>query len=276
MTRPIKTILVSLNNAEYFDNTMAAAIHIARHHDSHIIGLFVIPTAIDYSAPYGFGGAMAFTETNRFYRSRAASVEDSFNDLIRKEALNGEWRLANSLGYRVSDSVIEHGRECDLIILGNDNSMHEGIQFESRILEATGRPVLIIPNTAGADFSLKKATIGWDGSREAARAAFDAVPLLQMSEETEITVMNGNNEQEHSLDTPSLDLANSLARHGIKVEVVFRKTKKPVSQALLDVAETGDLLVLGAYGHSRLGEALLGGVTKAALSQMPCPILMSN
>lgn len=276
MTRPIKTILVSLNNHHCFDTTMAAARDIAQQYGSHIIGLYVIPTAIVYSAPYGYGGPVNFIEMNRFYRSKAAGIEDRFNDFRRKENLNAEWRLANSLGHFVSDAVIEHGRESDLIILGNDNSIHEGLQFESRIVQATGRPVLIIPNTTAINLRFKKAIIAWDGSREAARAAFDAVPLLQMSEETQVTCFNGNNERELSGDLPGSELANSLARYDIKAEVVSEKTKKSVSQALMNRAETGDLLVMGAYGHSRLREDILGGVTKAALSRMPCPIFMSN
>ena len=276
MTRPIKTILVSLNNSQFFENNMAMATQIAREFNSHIIGLYVVPSVIIYAAPYGYGGPINFTEMNRFYRSKASSVEDEFNDFIRKENLEGEWRRINSVGHFISDAIIEHGREADLIILGDDNSIKTDLQFEGRIVQDTGRPVLIVPNTTRKDFRFKKAIIGWDGSREAARAAFDAVPLLQMSDKTEVTCFNAHKEREISGDVPGSELANSLARYNINTEAVCQKTRKSISQALMDRAETGDLLVIGAYGHSRLREDIFGGVTNKALTDMPCPVLLSN
>jgi len=276
MTRPIKTILVSLNNTQFFDNNMAMATQIARQYDSHIIGLYVVPSTIAYTAPYGYGGPINFTEINRLYRSKAGGVEDDFNDFVRKEGLNGEWRQINSLGFFISDVIIEHGKEADLIILGDDNSINTDLQFESHIVQETGRPVLIVPNTTRKNFQFSKAIVGWDGSREAARAAFDAVPLLQMSRETEVTCFNAHKEREISGDVPGSELANSLARHDINATAVCEKTRKSVSRALMDRAETSDLLVMGAYGHSRLREDIFGGVTHQALTEMPCPILLSN
>lgn len=276
MTRPIKTILVSLNNAQFFENNMAMATQIARQYGSHIIGLYVVPSAIVYAAPYGFGGPINFTEMNRFYRAKASSVEDEFNDFIGKENLEGEWRRVNSLGHFISDAIIEHGREADLVILGDDNSLKSDLQFEGTIVQALGRPVLIVPNTTQKDYRFNKAIIGWDGSREAARAAFDAVPLLQMSKKTEVTCFNAHKEREISGDVPGSELATSLARYDINAEAVYEKTRKSISQALMDRAETGDLLVIGAYGHSRLREDIFGGVTNKALREMPCPVLMSN
>jgi len=276
MTRPIKTILVSLNNSQFFENNMAMAMQIARQYDSHIIGLYVVPSAIVYAAPYGYGGPINFTEMNRFYRGKASGVEDEFNDFIRRESLEGEWRLVNSLGHFIGDAIIEHGREADLIILGDDNSIKTDLQFESHIVQDTGRPVLIVPNTTRKDFRFKKAIIGWDGSREAARAAFDAVPLLQMSQKTEVTCFNAHKEREISGDVPGSELASSLARYDINAEAICEKTRKSISQALMDRAETGDLLVIGAYGHSRLREDIFGGVTNKTLTEMPCPVLMSN
>lgn len=276
MTQPIKTILVSLNNSQFFDSNMEMAKQIAREYNSHIIGLYVIPSIIVYTAPYGYGGPINFTHMNRFYKSKASGVEQDFRDFVKRENLNGEWRQVGSIGQIISHTIIEHGRESDLIILGDDSSLSTEVQFESHIVQATGRPVLIVPNTTRKDFNFNKAIIGWDGSREAARAAFDAVPLLQMSKTTEVTCFNAHKEREISGDTPGSELAASLARYNVSATVVSEKTRKSISQALMDRAETGDLLVIGAYGHSRLREDIFGGVTNRALTQMPCPILLSN
>ena len=276
MTRPIKTILVSLNNSQFLENNMAMAAQIARRYNSHIIGLYVIPSVIVYAAPYGYGGPMNFTHMNRFYKSKASQVEQNFRDYVAKEALNGEWRKVDSLGHFISDSILEHGREADLVILGNDNSLSTDDAFDGRIVRELGRPVLLVPNTHQSDFSFKKAVVAWDGSREASRAAFDAVPLLQMAGKTEVTCFNPHREREISGDVPGTALAEALSRYDIKAETVSEKTKKSVGRALMDRAETGDLLVMGAYGHTRLRENIFGGVTRKALSRMPCPILMSN
>ncbi|MEP3655655.1 MAG: universal stress protein [Litorimonas sp.] len=276
MNRSIKTILVSLNSPQFFDNNMAMATQIAREYESHIIGLYVVPSAIVYTASYGYGGPINFTELHRFYRSKASEVEGLFIEWVEKEGLSAEWRKTSSLGHFVSDAIIDHGREADLIILGDDNSTNTDVQFEGRIVQSTGRPVLIVPNSTRSDFRIKKAIVGWDGSREAARAAFDAIPLLKMSDKTEITCINAHKERQMSGDTPGSELAKSLSRYSINVEAVSTKTKASIPSALLEKAEEADLLVIGAYGHSRLREDFFGGVTNRTLAQMPCPVLLSN
>jgi len=276
MTRPIKTILVSLNNTAFFDSNMAMAARIAREYDSHIIGLYVIPSVIIYAAPYGYGGPLNFSELNRFYRSKAASAEDDFNDFVRKEGLKGEWRKITSAGHFVSETIIDHGREADLIILGDDKSVETEMQFEGAIVHSTGRPVLVVPHNWPPDTKFNKVVMGWDGSRESARAAFDSIPLLKMAKKTEVTSFNAHKERQLAGDAPGAEMANALARYDINAEAVSENTRKSVGQALMDRAASADLLVIGAYGHSRLRENILGGVTKLALKSMPCPVLLSN
>lgn len=276
MTRPVKTILVSLNNDQFLDNNMAMATSIARQYHSHIIGLYIIPSVIVYAAPYGYGGPMNFSHMHRFYKSKASKVEQQFRDYIAKENLEGEWRQIDSSGHFIGDTLIEHGREADLVILGNDNSLQTDDDFGARIVRDLGRPVLLVPNTAQRNFTFRKAVVAWDGSREAARAAFDAVPLLQMAKQTDVLCFNAHKEREISGDVPGTALAAALSRYDVKAEAVHEKTRRFVGKALMNRAEASDLLVMGAYGHSRLRENIFGGVTKTALSRMPCPVLMSN
>jgi len=275
MTRPIKTILVSLNSEQFLENNMRMATQIAREYDSHIIGLYVIPSIIVYASPYGYGGPINFTHMNKFYKSRASQIEQKFREFIAKETLHGEWRQTHSSGQFIGDTLIEHGREADLVILGNDNSITTDDGFGGRIAQDLGRPILIVPNSTRQDFTFKKATIAWDGSREAARAAFDAIPLLRMADEAEVTCINPHHEREMTGDTPGSELAKALSRYDINAEAVSKRTRKSIGQTLMDHAESGDLLVMGAYGHSRLMEDIFGGVTKTALAQMPCPVMMS-
>jgi len=150
------------------------------------------------------------------------------------------------------------------------------MQFEGAIVHATGRPVLIVPHDWNPNTDFNKVVLGWDGSRESARAAFDAVPLLKMAKKTEVTSFNSHKERQLAGDAPGAEMANALARYDINAEAVSEKTRKSVGQALIDRAAYADLLVIGAYGHSRLRENILGGVTRLTLKSMPCPVLMSN
>ena len=280
MKRTIKTILISLNNQTFLENTMAAATQISRRYDCHIIGLYVIPSHIVYSAPYGYGGPIVSAGSKRFYASQSSKIEQDFRDYVEQEGLNGEWRKISSGGHYISETVIEHGRESDLIILGHDNSVESvgpaGLQFHSTIIQESGRPVLVVPNTHPADFSFEKAIVGWDGSREAARATFDAAPLLRISKRSLVTCFNPHKESGLTNKTPGETLVQSLKRHGITAELQFETTRKRISRALIDHAKNADLLVIGAYGHSRLRENILGGVTRLALAELPCPVLLST
>ncbi len=276
MKKSIKTILVSLNERGCFEANMLMASKLARQFDAHLIGLYVVPSVILYETPYSYGGHIASTHLHKLYRSRAAEIEDQFEDFVRKDGLKGEWRRIHSGGHFITDSVIEHGREADLIILGDDKTFQSDKEFAARVIQATGRPVLVIPSTFKKEPSFDYITVGWDGSREAARAAFDAIPLLQSAKRTEIVCVNAHKEREITGDLPGAELATSLASYDIAVETINERSRKSPEKVLKERAQTADLLVVGAYGHSRLRESIFGGVTNAFLQSLPCPVLMSN
>jgi len=275
MLNEIKTILVSLNNLKAIDGALHATRAISEQYDSHIIGLYVIPAIILYEAPYSFGANAAYSMLQRMYRSKSVEIEQQFNEFLHKNGLNGEFRQVNSVSQFVSDQTIEHGRQADLIILGEDKKSGTDREFQARLIEACGRPVLVVPNNISKDLSFDSAIVGWDGSRESARAAFDAVPLLKFAENVEITCFNAKKEREISGDLPGAELAASLARYDVKSQVVSETSRKSPGKALIERGKQADLLVIGAYGHSRLRESFWGGVTQTILSKLPCPVLFS-
>ena len=141
----------------------------------------------------------------------------------------------------------------------------------------SGRPVLIVPYIQRTGLKLDRVMVGWDGSRSAARAVADTIPLLVRAKATEVVIVAS--EPAKSDEMPGADIAHHLARHGAKVEV------KSIVTAETDVANTilsraadtsADFLVMGGYGHSRLREFILGGVTRGILSSMTIPTLMSH
>ena len=279
MTRPIKTIVVSLNNPQFLENNLRAAETIARQFDSHVIGLYVIPSAIVFTMPYAYGGPINNTEMNRHFKAQAGIIEKRFQDFVQLSGINGEWRLAFSAGHLISDTIIEHGRESDLIILGHNSSVRPAlpeIEFQGSIVNSCGRPVIVVPNIKMTSIDFNDIILSWDGSREASRAAFDAVPLLKNSKVTTILCINPDNEPDIVGDTPGSEIAEALARYDVNVVVETIRTKKSVSKVLMEQAKSADLLVMGAYSHRRLRQNLFGGTTKRALSELPCPVFLSN
>ena len=276
----LKTILVSLNNIDALDGTLAAASALAQRHNCHVIGLYVIPSIIVFAAPYGYGSGPQYVDRTNFFKSKASEVEQKFEDVIRRDGLKGEWRKVDSEGYFISHAIVEHGREADMILISNltRSTIQEGQDVElcARVIQESGRPVLVVPGSNSDKFKVENAVIGWDGSLEADRAAFDAIPILQLATQTQIVCINPRKEMEINDDLPGTELAAALNRHDISVSTEVIKTRKRIGAALLERAENADLLVIGAYGHSRLRENILGGVTARTLKKMSCPVLMSN
>jgi nucleotide-binding universal stress UspA family protein len=152
-----------------------------------------------------------------------------------------------------------------------------GRLFVETALFESGRPLLIVPYIQVAGLKLDRVMVCWDGSRSAARAVGDAMPFLLRAKVTEITIVSV--ERAKSDEMPGADIAHHLARHGAKVEV------NRITSGDIDIANTilsraadasADLLVMGGYGHSRMREFILGGVTRAILASMTVPVLMSH
>jgi nucleotide-binding universal stress UspA family protein len=152
---------------------------------------------------------------------------------------------------------------------------------ERLIIEATlfgsGRPILIVPYIQKAPLTLGRVMACWDGSRSAARAIADALPLLARAKAVEIFTVTG--EAGKSSEVEGADLAHHLARHGLKVEVERQVARDiDVASVILSHAadRSADLIVMGGYGHSRLREFVLGGATRGILASMTVPVLMSH
>ncbi len=147
--------------------------------------------------------------------------------------------------------------------------------IEAALFE-TGRPVLVVPYVQKGGVRLERIMVCWDGSRSAARAAGDALPFLARAKTVEVVMVT---EHGKSDEAPGADIAQHLARHGLAVELktIVAPNAKTADVLLSHAADTSaDLLVLGGYGHSRLREFVLGGVTRSILETMTVPTLMSH
>jgi nucleotide-binding universal stress UspA family protein len=199
-------------------------------------------------------------------------------------------REAGSLD-RLPQLLARHARHADLTVVGRANAEVGGAE-DALLAEAafmdSGRPALVVPppGDGGADgvsaWSLpsRRAVVAWDGSREAARAAGDAVPLLRLAGEVLVLVVDGRDAAARPGERPGAGIAAHLARHEVRAEVreVASDGAGSVGEAILARArdEGADLVVMGGYGHSRLREMMLGGTTRHVLERTTVPVLLSH
>lgn len=178
--------------------------------------------------------------------------------------------------------LARHARHADLVIVGQPNAEMDGVD-DALLAEAafmnSGRPALVVPFIGPASVPPKRAMIAWDGSREAVRAVNDALPLLLLAERVDILVVDAPKLATRVGQQPGADLATHLARHGVRAEVeVVSSGGLGVGDVVLSAASdrSTDLIVMGGYGHSRLREFVLGGVTEHMLAHMTVPVLLSH
>jgi len=171
-------------------------------------------------------------------------------------------------------------RRFDLAIVGQADpeagSAVEEIIAESTLFES-GRPMILVPYIQKAPLKLDNVMVCWDGSRPAARAIGDALPLLAKAGRVEIVIITNERGKEHEIE--GADMGQHLARHGLNVEVHrIVGGNIDVADALLShAADSGaDFMVMGGYGHSRLREFVLGGVTHSIFRSMTIPALMAH
>lgn len=277
-----KTILVSLNEVGRGPQLVAAAAQLGRLLGAHVTGLYVIP-AVQVYPSVGFEAAPQVFEGNRtFFKDNAERVRQNFEAAMTREGLPFDFHQVDSRTPIIADEVISKGRCADVLIVSTTNPDEiTGVErdFVEQVLMGAGRPVIVLPFKGEAQLNLDDVVLGWDGGREAARSAFDAVPLLKVAKKVRIVRVDPQKDPELRASVPGADLAETLARHGIKAETQGYPTEgADEGQALLRCADDcgAGLVVMGAYGHSRLAEFIFGGATRFVLTRLNRPVLMSH
>jgi nucleotide-binding universal stress UspA family protein len=275
-----KTILVHVTDERRIAGLIDAATALADPEGSHIICLYVVPPLPTYGAT-ALGVGMIEAGLAAF-RKEAERVHAAFEAAVRGRAVVPEWWLVDNRDRAVADVVVEHARVADLVVAGQrDRSwdFSSVLDVPERLVTECGRPVLVIPHAGRFPTLGKRVTIAWSGRREGARAAFDALPILQSADRVRILWLDPQADRRVAGDVPGAALATTLARHGVRCETATTVSGEiGVGDALLNnLSDSGaDLLVMGAYGHSRLRELVLGGVTQYILDHMTVPVLMSH
>ena len=209
----------------------------------------------------------------------SAAAIDRFNELARRNGISAEARNIQAGSSAAPDTFARIARRFDLSIVSQPRPDSSGsdAMFVEAALFGSGRPVLIIPYIQTTGLKLERVMVCWDGSRAAARATADALPLLAKAGTAEVVTVTDRSADQDEI--PGIDLAKHLARHGIDVELkrLVRGDIDIANVILSHAADTSaDLIVMGGYGHSRVREFVLGGVTRGLLKSMTAPTLMSH
>lgn len=255
----IKDILVSVDLSDTGRERMRFALDVAQSHGAFITAFYTSPTV-----SRGEGDPDEVAE----------AIEAEFDVEVRSRDLAGSWMLS---GVPVADDLVAQIRQVDLAILGlgspdNDDPSPQGFRIGD-IIRLCGRPILAVPISRLSSSGFSRVLVAWDGSREASRALHDAIPLLRKAESIRIaSIGSGDRSMPERV-------VQHLARHGVDAVVdPMPPYNVEIGAELLQRAamEETDLVVAGAYGHSRLGESLFGGASETLLHQMLVPVLLSH
>jgi nucleotide-binding universal stress UspA family protein len=277
----LRDVIANLQLGGSRDVATDFAISVAATFNAHVTGLAFlygpsVPMMVDM-----YGIPADVFETRRIENENAAKAAVAhFNMLARDSALSAEARIINApAAGDIPNLFASMARRFDLSVIAQpepDKSDLERLIVEAALFD-TGRPVLVVPYIQRAGLKLDHLMLCWDGSRSAARAAADAMPFILRAKAVEMVIVAS--EPPKSDELPGADMAHHLARHGAKVELKRIVTAKTdVASTILSHAadNSADLLVMGGYGHSRLREFILGGVTRGILGSMTIPTLLSH
>lgn len=271
-----RTILVQMFEDEGLDGRLAAAVALANRFEAHLVGLTVAPPPV---MPFGYGEAAAYVGPEIFEAQREANhaiaerLHAAFNAALADTGLSSVWRDEEgdppTLFARAAHTV-------DLVVSGQqagDALDAVAPNVTEYLVAEAGGPVLMLPASSPAEIRASKVVVAWNGSKEAKRALVDALPFLKAAETVWLATVGDREEVRYDR------VKRMLGRHDIAVqELVLEDSGQEAGAVILERAQglDADLMVMGAYGHSRLRELILGGATRHVLQNATMPVLFSG
>ncbi len=275
----VKDIVVNLSVAEGGGFAGDFAVSVASALDAHLTGIAFVYDPVVPVAATGYIPPEVIETQQRDSQAAAKAAINRFTAAATRAGIAAEPTMLPASFAGAGDQFGLIARRFDLAIVGQtepEKGAIEELIAESALFEF-GRPVIMVPYIQKAPLKLDRVMLCWDGSRPAARAIGDAMPLLERAGLVEVVIVA--NERGKRDEIPGADMGQHLARHGLKVDV------KRITMGDIDVADallshaadsSADFIVMGAYGHSRLREFVLGGVTHSILRSMTAPVLMAH
>jgi nucleotide-binding universal stress UspA family protein len=285
----LRDLLVYVDQTEGALLRLRLAADLASRHGSRLTALYVwewTPAQLQERGTAELG-LVSGEELDRLHRHIQASIDgaaeqlrSTLETLGRERSLITEWRSVDGPAAIV---VPQHARYADLCILGRDAAVDDnsvGYTFSEELLFVTGRPVLFVPSAPPFETLGRHIAVAWNSSRPAARAVNDALPLIERTERTTVLAINPAVFIDRRGALPAEQLVKHLQHHGAVTDLV--RLENVPTGSIADTLQAkareigADLLVAGAFGHPKLWEKLLGGVTRDLLDCMNFPIFMSH
>jgi nucleotide-binding universal stress UspA family protein len=274
----IKDVVVNLAGRGPQDFAADYAISLGAMFGAHIVGIALIDDPVIPDGALG-GIPVDMIEMQREEnRKTAETAAARFETGARTAGISAETRILEASVGGGASLFGAIARRFDLAIVGQAQREHgasEEVMIEAALFES-GRPLVVVPYIQRQGLKLDRVIVCWDGGRTAARAIADAMPFLERAKAVDVVIVAEERKQD---EITGANLVRHLARHGIAASA--RRTSKgdiSIENVILSyAADSGaDFLVMGGYGHSRLREFILGGMTRGILASMTLPVLMSH
>jgi len=274
-----KDIVVNISGRGPRDFAADYATSIAATFGAHVAGISFLYEPVIPDGTLG-GIPVDLIELQREENSKVANAAVSrFEAGVKKAGISAETRILDATFGGAATLFAQIARRFDLAVVGqaqreggaSDELMVEGALFES------GRPLVVVPYIQKRGLTLERVLACWDGGRTAARAIGDALPFLERAKAVDIVIVA--EERKGGDEINGANMSEHLARHGVTANVKrIAKGDLAIEDVLLSyAADSGaDFMVMGGYGHSRLREFILGGVTRGILGSMTVPVMMSH
>jgi nucleotide-binding universal stress UspA family protein len=275
----LKDILVHADSSRAMPGRVRAAAELARVHEAHLTGLYVIEVPVLPSYAEAQIPATIIDAQRAAFVAAAAGAEREFDRITETVGVSAEWRCVED---RRVDALALHAHYVDLLVAGQaDEGDPDCISrgLADQLALASGRPVMVIPAAGVSGPIGQNIVVAWNTRREAVRAVSDAMPLLESADRVTVVSINSTDDDPGNAGIPGADIGLHLARHGIDTQTKSMfGAPAGIGELLLEAARdtSADLLVMGAYGHSRLREVILGGVTAHVLEHTHIPTLLAH
>jgi nucleotide-binding universal stress UspA family protein len=273
----IKDVMLRLDGTTGDEVRLAAVNDIAELFDSQVIGLFLNILPVVIAAEDGIGAVRA-AELLQAAREAGDKVEARLRERLNRLQKPVELRRFDILNDAAEDVVAREARAADTFVaLRPNGAPQEPEHLVEGVLFGSGRHLFLVPNRRPAKTTFKRIVLAWNGSRESARAVAEALPYLHNAEAAVVVV-----DDEPPLETKAIlgtDLVKHLKHHAVNADLHrVRMRENDVGMTLIAEARRlkADLIVMGAYGHSRVREWLLGGTTYTLLHKAPIPLLIAH
>jgi nucleotide-binding universal stress UspA family protein len=275
----IKDLLVNLSIGAKNDAAIPYAVSLAEAFGAHATAVAFAYEPIIVATVMGGGMPAEYIDAQRVESEQAANAaKQNFDKAAALAGIGADSYVFSASTAGGADQFGRMARRFDLSVLMQ--SEPDTLAFEELITEAalfqSGRPVILVPYIQKGGLKTDRIMVCWDAGRASARALADAMPLLKRAKTVDVVVVTGEEGKRDVIE--GADIGQHLARHGVNVEVKRIVAAGDVQTTLLSYAadSSADMIVMGGYGHSRLREFILGGVTREMLKSMTVPCFMSH